>query len=262
MRWPSGMGKSEPSDGFVPWIILVGPTGVLLASSRGSVAAQINITAPTTGLYTVFVAPASNFPYGTGHYLLTVTGAILTSPPSDIVVDFGKDSGLWVRRSVAGQPPLAASWQQLHGLSPLVMANARMDANAIDDLVGTFPGFGVWALMNGTIWTQLHGAEATRIVPADLDGNGLDEIVLNLPGSGIWIYHDNGTWTALHRLNATAIAAAHLDAGPRDDLILNFTGAGVWQYLNGSTWSRIHGLETPMISTSPISTAMGKTMSF
>src|SRR5207244_9860104 len=49
------MGEVAPvSAGFRPWIRLVSPTGVLLAtSSAGASAVQVATNAPTTGTYTV-----------------------------------------------------------------------------------------------------------------------------------------------------------------------------------------------------------------
>src|SRR5438093_6202317 len=51
------MGEVAPvSAGFRPWIRLVSPTGVLLAtSSAGASAVQVATNAPTTGTYTVIV---------------------------------------------------------------------------------------------------------------------------------------------------------------------------------------------------------------
>src|SRR5437870_2959273 len=60
---------------FAPWIRLVSPTGVLLGNSIGASAAQITVTAPTTGTYTVIVGTNDGFGRNndTGSYLLTLT---------------------------------------------------------------------------------------------------------------------------------------------------------------------------------------------
>src|SRR5213082_2217388 len=61
---------------FAPWMRLVSPTGVLLGNSfpGAGTAAQITVTAPTTGTYTVIVGSyLSGFFDGTGSYLLTLT---------------------------------------------------------------------------------------------------------------------------------------------------------------------------------------------
>ena len=71
------MGAVNPvSAHFAPWMRLVSPTGVLLGNSfpGAGTAAQITVTAPTTGTYTVIVGSyLSGFFDGTGSYLLTLT---------------------------------------------------------------------------------------------------------------------------------------------------------------------------------------------
>src|SRR2546422_352394 len=70
------MGEVAPvSAGFRPWIRLVSPTGVLLAtSSAGASAVQVATNAPTNGTYTLIVG--TNHGLGrkedTGSYLLTL----------------------------------------------------------------------------------------------------------------------------------------------------------------------------------------------
>src|SRR5438309_9861656 len=72
------MGEVAPvSAGFQPWIRLVSPTGVLLATGIGTSAVQIAVSAPATGTYTVIVGTndgtASARNNDTGSYLLTLT---------------------------------------------------------------------------------------------------------------------------------------------------------------------------------------------
>src|SRR3989442_650473 len=70
------MGAVTPvSAHFAPWMRLVSPTGVLLAnSSTGAATAQITVTAPTSGTYTVIVGSYLSWYYDcTGNYLLTLT---------------------------------------------------------------------------------------------------------------------------------------------------------------------------------------------
>src|SRR5437764_211226 len=72
------MGEVAPATaGFQPWIRLVSPTGVLLGNSIGASAAQITVTAPTSGTYTVIVGTndgtVSARNNDTGSYLLTLT---------------------------------------------------------------------------------------------------------------------------------------------------------------------------------------------
>src|SRR2546428_7328277 len=66
------MGAVTPvSAHFAPWMRLVSPTGVLLGNSfpGAGTAAQITVTAPTSGTYTVIVGSyLSGFYDGTGSY--------------------------------------------------------------------------------------------------------------------------------------------------------------------------------------------------
>src|SRR5438093_1103031 len=80
------MGEVAPvSAGFRPWIRLVSPTGVLLASSSaGASPVQAATNAPTSGTSTVIVGTNDGFGRNedTGGYLLTLAkgpGAFATS---------------------------------------------------------------------------------------------------------------------------------------------------------------------------------------
>src|SRR5438874_12727164 len=70
---------------------LVSPTGVLLGNSfpGAGTAAQITVTAPTSGTYTVIVGSyLSGYFDGTGSYLLT-----LAQGPGAVVVSNGDEGG-------------------------------------------------------------------------------------------------------------------------------------------------------------------------
>ena len=79
--------QSEIDPLFVPWIRLLGPNGDVLGSAQGALAAQIAVTAPLTGLYTVVVSDSaiSREPSHTDNYVLTMvkTNAALTVPNGD-----------------------------------------------------------------------------------------------------------------------------------------------------------------------------------
>ncbi|MGE3884976.1 MAG: Ig-like domain-containing protein, partial [Vicinamibacterales bacterium] len=75
-----------PDPGFVPMIRLVGPTGSLVASSSGLIAASINVNAPSSGTYVVIVADSNINREGSavGDYVLSVFGATTASVPTTI----------------------------------------------------------------------------------------------------------------------------------------------------------------------------------
>jgi hypothetical protein len=67
---------------FAPWIRLISPTGQVLGNAQGAVA-QVNLNAPMSGTFTVIVGSRSGTTVtGTGHYALTVLGAIDGCLPS------------------------------------------------------------------------------------------------------------------------------------------------------------------------------------
>ena len=234
------IGEVEPTLNFNPWIRLIGPTGTLVANAFGAVAAQINIAAPATGLYTVLVSAHSGFPAGTGNYNVTVTGVTTINPLSEIALDFGSTLGLWVRTNQGPRSHKAPSWQQLHSFSPTAMATGKLDGNPADDLIVTFPGFGVWIWLNNSTWFPLHARDASAIVTTDLNGNGLDEIVLAFPGFGVWAHYDNGVWLQLHTVTPSRIGTGRFDVGTQRDLVFDFPGHGVWFLLNTATWAQVH----------------------
>jgi hypothetical protein len=59
---------------FAPWIRLRSPTGALIGSQSGAAGAQINVSAPLTGTYTVIVASGDAGLDSFGDYILSVTG--------------------------------------------------------------------------------------------------------------------------------------------------------------------------------------------
>ena len=79
---------SEIDPGFVPWIRLRGPTGVQLGNDWGNWVAQIDVTAPLSGTYTVVVSTADSGSDATGRYRLT-----LARTPATFVVPTGDHGG-------------------------------------------------------------------------------------------------------------------------------------------------------------------------
>lgn len=77
-------GEIAPTADLAPWIRLISPAGATIRESSGTIAAVIgNISAPSTGLYTILIASDANLaPSGTGEYAVTLVrapGALTTS---------------------------------------------------------------------------------------------------------------------------------------------------------------------------------------
>ena len=81
------IGETGPNSAFVPWIRVFGPTGALVAGGNnwGDLAAQVAITAPLTGIYTVVVSTADSGNDDAGTYVLTMiqTPGAFTVPVGD-----------------------------------------------------------------------------------------------------------------------------------------------------------------------------------
>ncbi|MFN8579516.1 MAG: hypothetical protein U0163_00860 [Gemmatimonadaceae bacterium] len=70
---------------FTPWIKMIAPNAVVLGTNWGPTSATINVVAPATGTYNVFVTTADAGNDATGTYTLTITGASLTPRPTNRV---------------------------------------------------------------------------------------------------------------------------------------------------------------------------------
>ena len=98
-----------------------------------------------------------------------------------------------------------------------------------DDLVGNYPGQGVYYRNSETgTWVKL-ASPATKIAVGDLDGDGTDDLIGLWPTQGgIWVkYSQSGAWA---RLSSTAqyIAAGDMNGDGRADLVGTWDGQGVY----------------------------------
>jgi Viral BACON domain len=73
--------RVSPDTAFVPWIRLRKPDGAEEAFADGGLTAQIGVTLPVSGLYTVLVGSNDEGNDGAGDYTLRVTGASGTALP-------------------------------------------------------------------------------------------------------------------------------------------------------------------------------------
>jgi probable HAF family extracellular repeat protein len=163
-----------------------------------------------------------------------VQHAVVWRPRSDVAVNFGTGSGVWLLGK--------SGWSQVHGFGPESVTAADVDGNGLDDVVMDFGAtYGVWLWLNHTTWMPLHGLSPTEVAVGDLDGNGQDELVLNFPGHGVWIWRNNSSWQFLHALNAQRLAVGNLDGVNGEDVIADFPGAGLWVFMNNGTWVPLHG---------------------
>jgi trimeric autotransporter adhesin len=83
-----GLGEVTGSAAFTPWLRLVAPNGAVVGNTWGAAAAQIQVSAPATGTYTVVVGTADVGRAGTGDYRLTLVRA-----PGTFTVSTGDQGG-------------------------------------------------------------------------------------------------------------------------------------------------------------------------
>src|SRR5262245_26979555 len=82
------VGVVDTAASLRPFIRLQNPNGVEIASAQTAFIAQINITAPLAGTYSVLMASGAGVPAGTGGYVLT-----MAKTPGAFVVDGGDEGG-------------------------------------------------------------------------------------------------------------------------------------------------------------------------
>ena len=146
---------SEIDPQFVPWIRLVGPTGVLVSSVLGNLTAAINVNATLSGTYTLIVADSAvnREPSHVGSYLLTMLRA-----PGTFLVPNGDTGGVLlndVPRSGAMYSGDLDEWQFL------AAAGHSLTVTISEVISGTDPGFVPWIRLIGPTGTFVAHAIGT-----------------------------------------------------------------------------------------------------
>jgi hypothetical protein len=162
----------------------------------------------------------------------------------------------------------------------LTAANAKLlAANPLGDVVGEFPGHGVWEYLPAFGWKQINGIDADALaidpngdVTADFPGYGVGEylpffgwrpltgadasllgmdalgdIVGEFPGYGVWEARPESGWTQINGQDATLLA---MSAGGA--VVANFKSVGVGEYLPYSGWQGINGIQAQSLAVNPL----------
>jgi hypothetical protein len=158
----------------------------------------------------------------------------------------------------------------------LTPANASLLASdALGDVVGVFPGNGVWLFRPGTTWTKINGIDATvltmnasGVVAAEFPGFGVGEFVPafgwrsltganasllsiddnadvagEFPGAGVWLFRPASGWTQLNGVDASLLAMS-----PQGDVVANFHGFGVAEYSPATGWQLLNGTQATALA--------------
>jgi hypothetical protein len=91
------VGELTGSANFTPWIRLVAPNGAVIGNNWGAAVGQVNVTAPSTGTYTVIIGTADAGRSETGTYRLTLAKA-----PGAFVVAAGDQGGALLKGANLG----------------------------------------------------------------------------------------------------------------------------------------------------------------
>ena len=221
------MGEDTPaSSSFEPWIRLVSPTGALVGNSIGPAAAQIAVTALTSGTYTVIVGTKTfyNIIDGTGSYRLTLTkgpGAFAISPGDDggaltngathtgsiyvgdlDIWSFTASEGDYIAVSMGEDTPASSSFEPW---IRLVSPTGALVGNSIGPAAAQI---GVTALTSGT-YTVIVGTKTFYNV---IDGTGSYRLTLTKgPGAFELSPGDEGGTLTNGATHAGAIYVGDLD---------------------------------------------------
>jgi hypothetical protein len=155
---------------LTPWLRIYSPSGTLLGNSTTAVAAEVAVTAASSGTYLVVLADNSSAYASAGAYRLTLakTGAPVTVSPGDeggplptgqnlATIDLG-DLDVWtayynvgdgiaitMQEITAGSP--LAPWLRVYGPTGTLVGNASNAATAL--VTVTAPASGVYVVVAG-----------------------------------------------------------------------------------------------------------------
>ncbi|MEP7345447.1 MAG: hypothetical protein ABI877_09270, partial [Gemmatimonadaceae bacterium] len=97
------MTETSGTADFAPWLRLVSPTGAVIGNNFGPTSATVNVSAPTTGTYTIILGTGDSGADATGSYSLSVSGVNLAPRPSMIPV-IGQLNAFMSRRPTSYGP--------------------------------------------------------------------------------------------------------------------------------------------------------------
>jgi hypothetical protein len=108
-----------------------------------------------------------------------------------------------------------------------------LSMNARGAVVAEFPGFGVGEFIPAFGWRSLTGASASLL---SIDDNG--DVAGEFPGAGVWLFRPASGWAQINGVDASLLAMS-----PQGDVVANFHGVGVGEYLPATGWHLLNGTE-------------------
>jgi hypothetical protein len=171
---------------------------------------------------------ASNTVSNTASVLLNTKLPFAQATPV-VVGQFGT-TGVWEYNRPTG------TWGQLTSANASVLA-----ADPQGDLVGDFPGNGVWEYRPVSGWKQINGVDATVLA---MDANG--DIAASFPGYGVGEYLPASGWRSLTPSVAYLLAMDNLG-----EVAGAFHGYGIQLFRPASGWVPINGVDTSLLAMDP-----------
>jgi hypothetical protein len=109
----------------------------------------------------------------------------------------------------------------------------QVATDALGDVVGNFPGYGVWRYRDGVGWQQLAGLNVDSL---DARGNGY--VAVYLGNYGIFEWSDSTGWQQLTGVIGHPTQVKVDDYG---DVLANVSTWGAYYHANGGNWVLVYG---------------------
>ena len=203
-----GYGVQELKHGAGSFTVLSSNSNVSLLA-MGATTGDVFVDFPGSGMYL--------WKGGVNPFIrLTVSG--ISNPSQDAAGDvFGVVSGQGIWRFT-----LANGWQQLHPVTPALMA-----VDTLGDVAAVFSGYGTYLYSHTTqTWKQIHPLSASLL---SIDAAG--DVFAEFQGYGVY----EATFGSRHlQKQLTTVNASLMEVDAAGDLFAEFQGYGVQELKNGA----------------------------
>jgi hypothetical protein len=145
-----------------------------------------------------------------------------------IACDFGSADGLRIWT-------LAGGWQQWNTADPGQMVAVDIDNDGVQELVVSFPGYGLYYDDGTGAWPQINTVIPENMIRLN-DGIACD---FGAP-YGLWVWSQGGGWVHRNTVDPGQMTAVDIDKDGVEELVASFSGYGLyyldetngWQLLN------------------------------
>jgi hypothetical protein len=262
----SEVGSDSP---FSPYIRLYGPTGALIEHNSGTLVAEVAVTAPSIGTYTVVVTSFN--PDAIGSYLVTLAKGLESYivPSGDqggpLTNDIRHNADLhrgdldqWTFAAPAGRsvritvarllPGNLMPWIRLYGPNGVYLT--QESGTLFAQISVTIPITGRYRVVVSSSSVAVETGGSYFISADGVDAccppnPTLNDVVLDLgPGNGLFMRvnpaSSTAPWVQLHRLSPTRVVRGDVDGNGTTDVIAAFAGSGVWIWESDKGWLPLH----------------------